>query len=26
LTRDKSGDDTLVLPQNFMSSWGDPTV
>ena len=26
LTRDKSEDDTLVLPQNFMSSWGDPTV
>jgi CRP/FNR family cyclic AMP-dependent transcriptional regulator len=27
LTRDKSeGDDMLVLPQNFMSSWGDPTV
>jgi CRP-like cAMP-binding protein len=27
LTRDRSeGDDMLVLPQNFMSSWGDPTV
>jgi CRP-like cAMP-binding protein len=26
LTRDKGDDDTLVLPQNFMSSWGDPTV
>ena len=26
LTRDRGGDDTMVLPQNFMSSWGDPTV
>ena len=27
LTRDKSEEqDNLVLPQNFMSSWGDPTV
>lgn len=27
LTRDRSDDtDTLVLPQNFMSSWSDPTV
>ncbi|MBI4922393.1 MAG: cyclic nucleotide-binding domain-containing protein [Devosia nanyangense] len=27
LTRDKSDDtETLVLPQNFMSSWSDPTV
>ena len=26
LTRDKSEDDAIVLPQNFMSSWGDPTV
>ena len=26
LTRDKPADDTLVLPQNFMSSWSDPTV
>jgi CRP-like cAMP-binding protein len=26
LTRDKSGDDQIVLPQNFMSSWGDPTI
>ena len=25
LTRDKD-DDAMVLPQNFMSSWGDPTV
>lgn len=25
LTRDKE-DDAMVLPQNFMSSWGDPTV
>ena len=25
LTRDKS-DEALILPQNFMSSWGDPTV
>ena len=25
LTRN-SDDDALVLPQNFMSSWGDPTV
>jgi CRP-like cAMP-binding protein len=24
LTRDR--DDTIVLPQNFMSSWGDPTI
>jgi len=26
LTRDKDEAETLVLPQNFMSSWGDPTV
>ena len=26
LTRDKPEDEHLVLPQNFMSSWGDPTV
>jgi CRP-like cAMP-binding protein len=26
LTRDRSEEDPLVLPQNFMSSWGDPTV
>jgi CRP-like cAMP-binding protein len=26
LTRDKSGDEQLILPQNFMSSWGDPTI
>jgi CRP-like cAMP-binding protein len=26
LTRDRGGDDAMVLPQNFMSSWGDPTV
>ena len=26
LTRDKSEEPSLVLPQNFMSSWGDPTV
>jgi CRP/FNR family transcriptional regulator, cyclic AMP receptor protein len=26
LTRDKSEDDAIVLPQNFMSSWGDPTI
>jgi CRP-like cAMP-binding protein len=26
LTRDTSGDDPIVLPQNFMSSWGDPAV
>ena len=26
LTRDRAGEDALVLPQNFMSSWGDPTV
>jgi CRP/FNR family cyclic AMP-dependent transcriptional regulator len=26
LTRDKSGEETLVLPQTFISSWGDPTV
>ena len=25
LTRDKN-EDELILPQNFMSSWGDPTV
>jgi len=25
LTRDKS-EEELILPQNFMSSWGDPTV
>jgi CRP-like cAMP-binding protein len=25
LTRDKD-DDAMVLPQHFMSSWGDPTV
>jgi CRP-like cAMP-binding protein len=26
LTRDKSEEPALVLPQNFMSSWADPTV
>jgi CRP-like cAMP-binding protein len=27
LTRDKSGDgEMLILPQNFMSSWSDPTI
>jgi len=26
LTRDKSEEPPLILPQNFMSSWGDPTV
>lgn len=26
LTRDRGGEDAMVLPQNFMSSWGDPTV
>lgn len=26
LTRDKDEGETLILPQNFMSSWGDPTV
>ena len=26
LTRDRAGEDALVLPQNFMSSWGDPAV
>ena len=26
LTRDKSSEDVLILPQRFMSSWGDPTV
>ncbi len=26
LTRDKGEEPSLVLPQNFMSSWGDPTV
>ena len=26
LTRDKPEDDAIVLPQNFMSSWGDPTI
>ena len=26
LTRDRDEHDALVLPQNFMSSWGDPTV
>ncbi len=26
LTRDRSEEEQLVLPQNFMSSWGDPTV
>ncbi len=26
LTRERAGEDALVLPQNFMSSWGDPTV
>ncbi len=26
LTRDRSDEEQLVLPQNFMSSWGDPTV
>ena len=26
LTRDRGEHDPMVLPQNFMSSWGDPTV
>jgi CRP-like cAMP-binding protein len=26
LTRDKGDDEHLVLPQNFIASWGDPTV
>lgn len=26
LTRDKDEAEALILPQNFMSSWGDPTV
>ena len=26
LTRDRDEHDPMVLPQNFMSSWGDPTV
>jgi CRP/FNR family transcriptional regulator, cyclic AMP receptor protein len=26
LTRDKSEDEALVLPQAFISGWGDPTV
>lgn len=26
LTRDQSHEDALILPQHFMSSWGDPTV
>ena len=26
LTRDRGDHDAMVLPQNFMSSWGDPTV
>ena len=26
LTRDRDEHDAMVLPQNFMSSWGDPTV
>ena len=26
LTRDRGEEPSLVLPQNFMSSWGDPTV
>ena len=26
LTRDRAEHDAMVLPQNFMSSWGDPTV
>ena len=26
LTRPQDEEDSLVLPQNFMSSWGDPTV
>ncbi len=26
LTRDRKEDEQIVLPQHFMSSWGDPTV
>lgn len=26
LTRERDDGEALVLPQNFMSSWGDPTV
>jgi CRP-like cAMP-binding protein len=26
LTRDRSEDGAIVLPQNFMSSWGDPAI
>lgn len=26
LTRDRDGDTHMVLPQNFISGWGDPTV
>ena len=26
LTRDRDQHDAMVLPQNFMSGWGDPTV
>jgi CRP/FNR family transcriptional regulator, cyclic AMP receptor protein len=26
LTRDRSEDEMLVLPQHFMSSWSDPTI
>jgi CRP/FNR family transcriptional regulator, cyclic AMP receptor protein len=26
LTRNRGDDDAMILPQNFMSSWGDPTV
>jgi CRP/FNR family transcriptional regulator, cyclic AMP receptor protein len=26
LTRDRDDAETLILPQNFMSSWGDPTI
>src|SRR5690606_28453330 len=26
LTRDRAEDEALVMPQDFLSSWGDPTV
>lgn len=26
LTRDKGSDEAMVLPQGFMSAWGDPTL
>jgi CRP/FNR family cyclic AMP-dependent transcriptional regulator len=26
LTRDRTPEEEMILPQNFMSSWGDPTV